>query len=788
MMDKRSDKRRSRRSQTANCRRCRRSLFSRLSSLVLISTLSVFFTVLGAQALVLDSFMENFDSRTAGASINGVEFWEVSAGSASNALIQTTVTPDGSGKALQISGAEDLITLNRTTSYGGLTPTWVRFLIRPGVGGERREAPTTGIAAVSFDYNGAILAADGPTWVETGKTYEPEEWWEVIYKLNFSSHTYDLYLKPTATLSSDFTPAKSGLHFIDSSISTLQSFTIEGAYSAVADDDTFIDDLTVTYIERIEIITAAQTLIQDEASEAITLQLQSSSGEPQNAPWDLTLELNTSSSDGEFSLKAEPWQEISQVVLTKDRSSVTFYYKDAKVGKPTLVASEFPDQGWDDALQLQNVIEAFDHFEVTAFSPQIAGAAFNIAISARDGQDNVNTSYDGTVELAAQYVSPSGGSMTLTPIEATGFVDGVLNVSVTYPDAGIITILATDSEDSEIQGTSGQIAMTPQRLELEAAGSQTVAASFPLTVRAVNASDSVTPNYQGTVTLGLQAISPASGAGALSPTSIGASSFNNGIASVQMTYPSWGSIAIAGTDASASGITGQTGTLTFHPKSLKLEISAPPAPRTFFYTQEPFEVKLSVLSAQDTAIGNYQGTVQIAAQEPLGLGQTYAFGASEAGVHTFNLSPSTAGTYTVQLTDSASAIASESKEVEVQQAYLEVLSTTGAVGSGAEVPIILVDANGKIITGENQITVSVRLIESNANGSSSTTNQRVTLTNGRATLMIFNSEEESVTVIPTSPFGIQPKSGTVTFGRFSTKGVGFLLWREIRETPPPKSR
>ena len=353
-------------------------------SIFLSIAASILITVLTADALVLDSFIEDFESRTAGSSINGVEFWAVNTGSISNAMVQTSVTPGGTGKALEVTGDEDLVSLSRTASYGGATPTWVRFLIRPGIGGERRDTPSTGIAAVSFDYTGTVLAADGTSWVETGKTYTPGAWWEVIYKLNFNSHTYDLYMRPVNTSNLDFTPVKSDLRFIDPGRNSLESFTVEGAYSTTMSDDTFVDELTVTYIDRIELVTAAQTLIEDKASEVYTLQLQNSLGEPQRAPYDVTLELSSTSSDGEFSLKAQPWTPVTQTIIPKDSSSATFYYRDSRVGKPTLSINEFPDQGWTDALQQQNVIEAFDHFDVTVFSPQIAGVPFNVTLSARD--------------------------------------------------------------------------------------------------------------------------------------------------------------------------------------------------------------------------------------------------------------------------------------------------------------------------------------------------------------------------------------------------------------------
>ena len=58
-----------------------------------------------AQAVVLDSYAEDFESRTADATIHDQESWTVTAGSTSDALVQSSVTPRGTGKALKLAGA-----------------------------------------------------------------------------------------------------------------------------------------------------------------------------------------------------------------------------------------------------------------------------------------------------------------------------------------------------------------------------------------------------------------------------------------------------------------------------------------------------------------------------------------------------------------------------------------------------------------------------------------------------------------------------------------------------------
>ena len=739
-----------------------------------------------AQA-VLDTYMQDFDGLTADTTVNGQDLFSVTSGSTSNAVVQSSTTLTGTGKSLKVTGASTPVRVGRSTDYGGLTPTWVRFIIRPGVGGERLTAPSTGIAAVSFDFSGKVLAANGKAWVDTGTSFTVGNWYEVTYKLNFTSRTYDLYVKSAGIPQADFTPVKTGLGFIDSSKTSLSTLRLDGAYSTTQPDDTFFDNLLIHYIERVDFASAAQTMIQDQVSGPIIVQLQSSLRDPQKAPEDVVLELTTSSPGGKFSLQKDPWVDITQLNLNKDATSAIFYYKDSKAGQPILQVREFPDKGWIDGLQQQKVIAKTAHFEVLATSPQVAGAPFTVTIYARNEEGALQEDYNGTAAVTATYISPATGTKQLDPTTVSGFATGKKEIQMSYPDAGTIQIAVTDTSNASKTGTSGQILFLPSKFQVDLEAQQVVKRAFSLSVSALNAVGAVTPNYEGTVNLTIVPVVPNASGALLSPASIGPAGFSGGKATVEAAYPNWGTINITATAASAPAIMATTGLITFSPESVRVRIQAPPAPRDFFYTHEAFNVEISALAADGATIPNYVGTFELSTTSGFGLPSKYTFVAGDTGTHSFPVSLAEPGTYSVQAKEFGSSLASAQLSATVKQATLVVVSTVGAVGSPTEVTVKLVDEKGKVIESESNATLQVRLLEESANGSisSSALGRPIQIVKGRATFLITDTEAETVGVIPFSELGVKVQPGVVRFGRFAKRGVGFLLWREVKE-PKPK--
>lgn len=730
-----------------------------------------------------DIYFENFDDYQSGVTINGVESWAVVSGDSSDAITQSSVTSTGEGNALELSGAETIVGVSRGAEYGDVSPCWLEFIVKPGLGSQAASVPSGKICAINFDYTGKIYVSDGTSWADTGKTFTSDEWYKVTLKIGFSTHTYDVYIESLTAPKVEFTADAESLAFIDPTISSLSQVGFEGAYSTSRTDDTYIDDLLIHFVSRLQIITASQIITENQTSTPITVQLQDAYSSPQTAWCDITLELQTSSEKGEFSADKDMWSSVSQIVIPEGANSVTFYYKDSKVGKPTISIREYPDRGWEDALQQEEVITKSTYFDVSVVTPQVAGAYFSLIITAKDETGKTNEFYDGEIELFVNYVTPGIGTMGIIPGNASGFRGGVLELNAMYADCGVVQIVARDSDEPSNVGTSGEVVFMPASFTVTVDSKQVVNRAFVLTVSSLNAFEKITPNYQGPATVKAVLVSPeGAGVGTVMPASLSAADFSAGTSTVNATYNYWGKIKIEVSDTTYPIKSGTSEQIKFNPAGLLLEVKAPSAKRDFFYVGESIEISVSALDALEAVVPNYLANIDFSSTVGLGLPLKYQFLASDAGKHSFMVSVDSAGNYTVYVEDKDSDLKSDRVKIEVKEVILEVVSTVAPVGT-AEVTIRLVDEEGNVISGENSLDALIGLSEENddSSASSSATRVPVTFNNGIAKVLIINTEAEVVTIFPSSKYDFKIKIGTVTFGRFTKTGIGALMWREIKD-------
>ncbi len=735
-----------------------------------------------ARSAIVDTYFEDFDDRADDTSIDGIDNWSVARGVTTNAITQDTTTYTGTGKALQIAGAATSVNLTRATTYGSYSPCWIEFMINPGLGSQATTVPSSSIAAVSFDYTGKIYASDSSSWTDTGETFTAGEWYRVILKLDFDEHLYDIYISPVASPEVEFIADKSNLNFIDSTLSSLGEVGFGGAYSTTLSDDSYIDDLVVHFIDRLEIITASQSTVENKPSNPITVQLQNSYSEPQTAWTDITLELRSSSDSGSFSLDKDTWTSTTQVVIPEDAQGATFYYKDSREGKPSITVEEYPDRGWTEAVQQMNILGEVAFFDVEVLSPQVAGEYFTIEITAKDEEGNIDEFYTGEVDIITRYISPHSGTMKVSPQIVSGFSSGQLEVSAVYPDCGIIEIIVEDRQDSSKAGISGEIIFIPEHFSVLAQIPQIVNRDFALTVNAFNAEGELTPNYQGPAGLIVIPVSPEETAGGLFPATVETGDFSAGSAEVSARFNRWGRIKIEAHDLAHPERKGRSEIITFLPQELVVEPVAPSEERDFYYVGEDIPISIYAIDALDEVITNYLGLINISFSMGFSLPDEFQFLAEHEGKHTFLTRASSAGVYEVEAVDDESKLKGESGEIEVKQATLEVVSTYAPVGT-TEVIIKLMDELGNIIKSENDLTVQISLEEEHEDFSaaSSATEKPVTFRNGIAKVLVSNTQPEIVIISPSSEYKFEVKKGTVTFGRIAKTGIGTLMWREIKE-------
>ena len=740
---------------------------------------------------VLDTYFEEFANFTNGATVDGTDYWKVVQGATTDAIVTNAVYYPGSSQSLKIAGAATNAIAGRSAAYypglkplsplyGGLTPTWVRFRVSPSYAGQTPSVPTSGIAAVCFNYTGQLLASSGTSWVNSGQSYTVGRWYEVIMKLDFNQHTYDLYFIDSLVPSAQFVPIETGLSFIDSTINTVSNFKFYGGYSLNLADDTYIDYVSVNYIYRFEIVTPPQKLLRGQESGLITVQLQSYLSEPQTTPKDMTLDLKSTSLSGRFSLTREPWVDVTQIVLPKFSQDISFYYKDDKAGKPIINVAEYPDQGYLDALQQLEIVSEAAAFDVEVAAKQVAGQDFEVKIKAKDDEGNINESYGGTVLLSINYESPATGKYNITPGEAGGFIRGIVTVIASYPDCGTVSICVTDKDDNDKVGKSTQSLFLPAEFVLSAEEKQIVAKPFGLAISAKNALGQITPNYNGTVNLSPLMVSPETVSGALiNPSSISGSQFEGGIANVNVSYNRYGVIKIAGTDSAESTKKGVSEEAKFLPKGVSVNVELP-AGRDFFYIGEPIGVSIKVLDEAGNAVVNYPGTANLYSSAGFSIVPEYTFKAEDAGQHKIIATSTRAGTYTVSAGIEEGALSAESPLITVKEAYLQVIDTVAPIGAG-EVVVQLVDEDGNVISSENQLPINLTTEEETENNSASLPSGPITLREGRAIIPIFDTEAETVTIIPSSPYKIQIRKGKIVFGQLGRSGISPQMWRELKE-------
>ena len=188
-----------------------------------------------------------------------------------------------------------------------------------------------------------------------------------------------------------------------------------------------------------------------------------------------------------------------------------------------------------------------DHFIFnTVSSPQTAGKAFSVTITAKDSNGNTVTSYTGTNTLTAS-------SGLISPTSTSKFVAGVWTGSISLSASGSgITIGTSGSSKS---GTSNSFTVDPGALDhfvFSNIGIQTVGTPFIITFTAEDSSGNTVTSYTGPNTLTVSS-------GTISPTSTG--TFSQGVWMGYVTLSASGSGITIGTSGSSKSGTSNSFTV-----------------------------------------------------------------------------------------------------------------------------------------------------------------------------------------------------------------------------------
>jgi uncharacterized repeat protein (TIGR02543 family) len=302
------------------------------------------------------------------------------------------------------------------------------------------------------------------------------------------------------------------------------------------------------------------------------------------------------------------------------------------------------------------------HFAIgTILTPQIAGTAFGITLTAQDVNNNTVTGFTGTVGL-----STTAG--TIAPTTSGSFVLGVRNENVTITQAGTGKTIGVD-DGSGHTATSNTFDVDPGTLDHFAIGSistpQVAGTAFGITITAQDLNNNTVTGFAGTVGL-------TTTAGTISPTTTG--SFVLGVRIEDVT------VTLAGTGRTisvddGSGNTAISNTFDVNPGSVDhFAIGTITSPQI---AGTPFNLVMTAQDLNNNIATAFTGTVAISLSSGTIAPTTSA--SFVAGVRTEPVTVSTGGTgLTISVNDgSAHTGTSNSFDVTVPTPYRSAVAAFG---------------------------------------------------------------------------------------------------------------
>ena len=334
------------------------------------------------------------------------------------------------------------------------------------------------------------------------------------------------------------------------------------------------------------------------------------------------------------------------------------------------------------------------YFTVSSAASTGAGAPTTVTVTAFDQNNNLLTSYTGTVQITSSDVQAG------LPASAT-LASGVGVFTVTLKTAGAQTLTATDTANSSITGHSSGIIVSPALTAHFALNAPSVvtAGSVRFTVAAQDAFNNATTTYDGIV-----GFTSSDSRATLPPST----ALSNGIGTFSATLKTVGSQTLAATDVSTGTIVGA---------SSGIAVSAGPA--ADFTVTVPasstagnaFTVTVTALDQfNNTALG-YVGTVQFTTSDPNGLANlpgAYTFTQGDQGQHTFTngVSLVTAGPETLNASDIGNgSINGTSNAINISAVSADQLTinngSSTAAGNAFRFTVTADDPFGNIATSYN---------------------------------------------------------------------------------------
>jgi hypothetical protein len=397
------------------------------------------------------------------------------------------------------------------------------------------------------------------------------------------------------------------------------------------------------------------------------------------------------SSDAQASLPAD------YIFTPADAGAHTFTVTLQTIGTQSLTATDTVTATITGTQSGITVTSTATSFSLTGFpSPDTAGTTGTVTVTALDVNGNTSAGYTGTVHFTSsdsQAALPA--DYTFTSADA-----GVHTFSVTLKTAGSQSLTATDTANASITGTQTGIAVNPAAATTLIVGGFPAAATFgvagSLTVTADDPYGNIAAGYSGTVHLS------SSDSQAVLPADYTFGSADAGVHTFSATLQTTGSQSLTATDTATASITGTQTGITVYLAAVSFSVTGFPASTT---AGVGGNVTVTALDANGQVAGGYSGTVHFSSSDGQAvLPADYTFGGADTGVHTFSVTPKTAGTQSITATDTVTAtITGAETGIKVTPAAASSLTLSGfpspiTAGVPGSLLVTAMDAYGNTAT------------------------------------------------------------------------------------------
>ena len=321
----------------------------------------------------------------------------------------------------------------------------------------------------------------------------------------------------------------------------------------------------------------------------------------------------------------------------------TFLVKLMTEGPQTLTATRPTDPSRTATETVVGAPAAAGSFDVAGFPAAVAGTAQSFTVRVIDILGKLATRYAGTVNfISSDYQAGLPASYTFTAADA-----GVHTFAATLKTAGPQTLRVSDYALGATGAQAGIAIRAATATTITAVGPHNAAAgtAIPMTVTAYDPFGNVAAGYAGKVHF------TSNDAQAALPTDYTFTAADAGTHTFPVTLKTSNTrltpTSITAVDAANPALTATLGGLDVVSGPAARFILTPPSNATVGVA---FSLKVTVLDAFGNKVQSYAGTVHFAdTLAASGLPADYTFNAADAGVHTFNVTLSTAASQTLTI-------------------------------------------------------------------------------------------------------------------------------------------